>query len=136
MHLIAGRVLKFVASRHFKRISKRNVVEKKRRRTYPRHNYKESVWWHFLSKPTVQDEKHRDGKLFRRRFRVPFELYRQLLHLCRDGSLKKYFLCRENDAVGRPSVPLELKLLGVLRVLGRASCFDSIAELTGTDDVP
>lgn len=38
----------------------------------------------------------------------------------------------KSNCAGSPSVPLELKLLGVLRVLGRGNCFDDIAELTGT----
>ena len=36
--------------------------------------------------------------------------------------------------LGRPAIPLALKLLGALRVLGRASCFDDIAELTHTSE--
>jgi hypothetical protein len=35
------------------------------------------------------------------------------------------------SSAGVPGVPLELQLLGVLRVLGRATCFDGIEELTG-----
>ena len=37
---------------------------------------------------------------------------------------------KETDGIGRPSAPLELKTLGVRRVLGRGICFDGIAELT------
>ena len=35
------------------------------------------------------------------------------------------------DCTGRLAVPTELKVLGVLRVLGRATCFDGITELSG-----
>jgi hypothetical protein len=35
------------------------------------------------------------------------------------------------DAAGRARIPTELKLLGVLRILGRATCFDGIEELSG-----
>jgi hypothetical protein len=35
----------------------------------------------------------------------------------------------EKDCAGRRAAPLELKILGVLRVLGRGYCFDGIEEL-------
>lgn len=35
-----------------------------------------------------------------------------------------------NDAVGQKCAPLELKLLGVLRVLGRGHCLDGIQQLS------
>jgi Na+-translocating ferredoxin:NAD+ oxidoreductase RnfE subunit len=35
---------------------------------------------------------------------------------------------------GFEGVPLELQVLGVLRVLGRGTCFDGIAELTGASE--
>jgi len=38
---------------------------------------------------------------------------------------------KERDALGQPVVPLELLVLGVLRVLGRGMCFDGIYELNG-----
>ena len=33
------------------------------------------------------------------------------------------------DAIGLVAAPLELKILGVLRVLGRGYCFDGVEEL-------
>ena len=35
------------------------------------------------------------------------------------------------DCSGREAVPVDLKVLGVLRILGRATCFDGITELSG-----
>lgn len=40
----------------------------------------------------------------------------------------------EPDACGLAAHPLELKILGGLRVLGRASCFDCIEELNGISE--
>lgn len=34
------------------------------------------------------------------------------------------------DVAGRARIPTELKLLGVLRILGRSTCFDGIFELS------
>ena len=38
------------------------------------------------------------------------------------------------DCVGRPRCPTELKLLGYLRICGRAACFDDIEELSGINE--
>ena len=38
------------------------------------------------------------------------------------------------DATGRAGVPLELKVLGYLRVLGRGWYFDDVAESTGMSE--
>ena len=71
------------------------------------------------------DQLSKDGRLFRRRFRVPYPIFQQIGSLTRE---KMWY--KETDGIGRPSAPLELKILGVLRVLGRGMCFDGIAELT------
>lgn len=46
--------------------------------------------------------------------------------------------CREAfgcvDICGRPLVPLEIKVLGHLRILGRGTCFDGISELSGVSE--
>lgn len=127
-------MLRGVVLRYYKRRVLRFQPKKRQRKHYSRMDYRNSVWWHFINKPTVKDPSHRDGKLFRLRFRVPFNVFDKLLFLCREGPLKDHFLQRDTDVAGRAAVPIELKLLGVLRVLGRGSCFDSVAELTGTDD--
>ena len=64
-----------------------------------------SVWWKFIQRETVQDPRHRDGKLFRRRFRVPYSLFRRLVDTWRE---KQWPLSdtrpdgtRKRDAVGR-----------------------------------
>lgn len=41
---------------------------------------------------------------------------------------------QNQDQFKRESIPIELKVLGVLRVLGRNSTFDCIAELTNSDE--
>ena len=39
--------------------------------------------------------------------------------------------CDTHDLCGRLICPVEIKLLGVLRILGRNWCFDDVAEATG-----
>ena len=66
------------------------------------------------------------GKLFQRRFRVPYPIFLQLVQMARASGE----FTENPDAAGNPAAPLELKILAVLRVLGRGYCFDGEEELT------
>jgi hypothetical protein len=79
-----------------------------------------------LQDPRIKDPKSDEGKLFRRRFRVPFPIFERLTQI----AVELGFPLRPRGANGRRGVPLELKVLGVLRVLGRGTCFDGIQELS------
>lgn len=84
-----------------------------------------SAWSKFLQRDGIGDPSHRNGRLFRYRFRVPYPIYADLLH-----QLQHLPQFRDRvDALGRPSAPLNLKLLAALRVLGRGECFDTCEEL-------
>ena len=94
-----------------------------------------AVWMHshrqYLGEPS-----NRAHVTFRRRFRVTYArfqyLYRETTAAC-DENGNLLFKPLPVDAVGRVGISLEVKLMGALRVLGRASCFDSIAELSNCD---
>ena len=101
----------------------------KKRTPKPRPDYDQSTWAIFMRDPDIRDPTSAAGKLFRRRFRVPYPLYQRLYQMCLEIGFEE-----KKDAAGRPGVPLQLKLLGVLRVLGRATCFDGISELTLADE--
>jgi hypothetical protein len=108
----------------------------------------ESKWWQWLHDPDVRDPRSIIGRKFRRRFRVPYErfvklvadtrhlpapyfmcharlsIYRTLLsHSSALGSWKRdtsdnpVFPDRAN-VYDRKTIPLEIKILGVLRYLG------------------
>ena len=64
---------------------------------------------------TWADPVSRDGKLFCRRFRTTHEFFMDLV----EKSKVLFPNHSINDAAGRKSAPIELKVLGVLRVLGR-----------------
>lgn len=88
--------------------------------------YNMSPWGRMLVHPRTKDPTDRKGgKLFRRRFRVPFPLFERITELTRMNG----WFSEEKDCAGRSAAPLELKILGVLRVLGRGYCFDGIEEL-------
>ncbi|CAM9648073.1 unnamed protein product, partial [Discosporangium mesarthrocarpum] len=68
---------------------------------------------------------------FRRRFRLPFPFYKELVEECKRKSW--FGRLGSADAVGRASTPVELKasLLTVLQILGRGNCFNDIQMVTG-----
>ena len=114
------------------KLAKEAVAEDEKRiyrqRKYEeRPDYMSSVWGRMLLNDRVKDPSDRKGgKLFRRRFRVPFPLFEELVQTTRDSKL----FVEGNDCTGKAAAPLELKILAVLRVLGRGYCFDGVEELT------
>jgi hypothetical protein len=119
-----------VTSSRSSAVSAASSYERKvRDKTIPRRDYRASVWWQALQDPNTKDPQTKAGKKFRLRFRVPFPLFQELVALA-----KVWFPQADTDIVGRPSVPIELKVLCWLRVLGRGSCFDDCEECTGADE--
>ena len=128
----------------FKRVYKRRILQRKltreklsrpryisatilEKRPYRPLNYYDSPWFRLISDRATHDPTTVQGKTFRKRFRVPYFLFLQLLELARElGFTDRTKSCAKIDGI-----PLELKVLGVLRVLGRGTCFDGIQELTG-----
>ena len=126
-----------------KRMAKRRSIAKlnrRPRRTPPNVqrlndiNYQCSPWGQLLVRlaqidggPSIDS---RDGKLFRRRFRVPYGVFCNLVQKCLDKNLFGENASRDRDITGRTLCPVEIKLLSVLRILGRNWNFDDIAEAT------
>ena len=94
-----------------------------------RKDYNDSVWGRMLidESDKLMDCDSAEAKLFRRRFRVPYKLYLIILRWTEEWVAGKE---KSTDCTGRSAVPTSLKLLGVLRILGRGTCFDGIKELT------
>ena len=89
----------------------------KKRIVEPRSLYETSTWGKMLADQRTRDPSTKIGKSFRRRFRVPFPIFEEILRMTRE---KKWF--SENpDCCGRAGAPLELKILGVLRL--RTHCY-------------
>lgn len=97
----------------------------KTRRVYDRESYKESFWFKFMQRD-LTDLNGRDGKLFRNRFTVPYQVFTQLLTFA-----EKWFPQRDFDICGRELTPIFLKLLGTLRMLGKGCSWDLLYELSG-----
>lgn len=90
-----------------------------------RPDYNSSSWGQMLQDPRLDDANSKQAKLFRRRFRVPYTMFRFIVSQCRS---KQLFREREADIAGRRTIPLELKVLGVLRIIGRNWCVDDVNE--------
>ena len=100
--------------------------ERRYRRVFPRPDYKQSVWWKMLEKGDCKVLGTREYQLFRRRFGVGFGRFKTFCEAAREWDTTK-----ETDVTGRPAVPLELKVLGALRMVCKGCAFDAIAELSG-----
>ena len=97
---------KKVATRKKKAV--KSIQQYRKRRYIPRtpkvlKKYQESNWSKMLQLGRCQDPSSKDGKLFRRRFRIPYPLFLEIVEVVRN---KNWF--PEVDCTGAPSVPLEL----------------------------
>ena len=95
------------------------------RKTHLRESYKESCWYKFMQRD-LTDINGKDGKLFRLRFTVPYQLFTQLLSFA-----ETWFPQKKYDVCGRELTPIFLKLLGTLRMLGKGCSWDLLYELSG-----
>ena len=130
-HSIVCTMQKKAKKRRAKRLAEIKVIEeikeRRQRKWEGRPNYMASTWGRMLQSNRINDPTDRKGgKLFRRRFRVPYPIYLQIVDTTRASGL----FTESPDAAGNPAAPLELKILSVLRVLGRGYCFDGVEELT------
>jgi Plant transposon protein len=95
------------------------------RRVYKRESFKDSFWYIFMLRD-LTDLTSRDGKNFRLRFTVPYQVYTQLLSYA-----EAWFPQTPFDICGRERTPIFLKLLGTLRMLGKGCSWDLLYELSG-----
>lgn len=90
---------------------------KRRRAVLPRRDYKASFWWNMLGETGLADPGSREARLFRRRFRIPYQFFQEVIKLVEE---KKWFSTRAKDVAGRPCIPVELKVTRC-RKIGRVS---------------
>lgn len=111
------------------------LKETKRRKIYDRPDYLKSTWWLMLEKGLCKIPTHREYKMFRRRFSVSFPRFKKMVEDAKEWTISedttKKFGDIIADCTGVEAVPLELKILGCLRMSAKGVCFDAIAELSG-----
>ena len=91
-----------------------------------------SAWYQkYIKDPKIDDSTVM--KVFRRRFRMPYQAWQDLVNDCRKSKLFERWNDK-TDAIGLSCSSLELLVLGTLRYLGRGWTFDDIAEATGVSE--
>ena len=96
-----------------------------KRRRISNRDYWGSTWGVMVKKGTYRDATTPQGNKFQRRFRATPEEYENLVSEVRE---KGWWQPNATDAAGRPAAPVELLMLGVLRMLGRACTFDDLGQ--------
>lgn len=95
------------------------------RKKYKRPDYWDSPWGRMIKSGEWRDKNTRMSRKFRRKFRLTPPLIDQLIE-----DLKTLGFSDDEFSFGRRCAPLILKVLGVLRVIGRAWTFDDVEEFT------
>ena len=104
----------------------RSHENRKRKRSAPV-NLEETVWGRMLVNPSLRVAGSFVAKQFRRRFRMPYTLFADIfVPLCVS---KDIFQLKCNSRI-----PVEIRLLIVLRILGRGHTADDCFELSGVGE--
>ena len=105
-----------------------SLVEYNGRIMKAKHRY--SAWFlMYVDNPNLSDVTYL--KDFRRRFRLPYYKYKELLFELKNHPMFARWWDDSVSASKIPTSPLELLLLGALRYLSRGWTFDDITESTG-----
>jgi hypothetical protein len=103
----------------------------KPRKTYLKKDPKMSNWWtdYVLDqRGTFSDLDHPNSRLFAYRFSFSFESVKELIAKIKEHD--EHFWKNKNDAAGREASPIELLVLGSLRLLTRNVTLDNLYEQT------
>jgi hypothetical protein len=121
-----------------KKYLRRLIIKKikfvKKRAKYKRADFKESCWYRlYLDQDHIsyRDPTSKEGKLFRRRFRVPYPIFSRIVEILNDSNkFKNIDKCFD----GTDTIPIALLVLATLRLLGRGITFDGVAECTNISE--
>jgi len=98
---------------------------KKKRKRWTKIDLSNNEWMLALQNPEIKDETSGVAIKFRRRFRVPFVIFNDwIVPICKQYNI---FNIKEEAKV---KVPIEMKVMISLRILGRGNCADDIHELS------
>jgi hypothetical protein len=88
-----------------------------------------TTWGKMIQDPNVRDINTTEGKEFRRRFRLPFPFFKDyLVPECQKANIFDSKLTV--NGVTKDQIPIEIKIMIALRLLGRGNVVDDLAELS------
>ncbi|KAG7344279.1 hypothetical protein IV203_029882 [Nitzschia inconspicua] len=101
-----------------------------------------SLWYNMYCQTGCQERMSGFHSKFRRRFRLPYDQYRELVEMCTADSMKedgtslfkRWRPGKKAALTGKPAAPLELLVLTTLRYLGRGWTFDDLEECTAISE--
>jgi len=100
-------------------------MHKRKRKRANKIDYAGEQWLQMLNNPDLLVETSSAAITFRRRFRVPYVIFKNwIVPICEEHNIF------ETKDTCRVRIPLELKVLVSLRVLGRGNCADDIEEFS------
>ena len=114
--------------------ARKHYIKKKKfksRKSYRKRDPKTSDWWTDYivdERGTFSDLSHREGKLFAYRFSFSLISVRELVSKIKEK--EENFWKRNYDAAGREASPIDLLVLGSLRILTRNVTLDDLYEQT------
>jgi hypothetical protein len=113
-----------------KQLKRRKTIEIKRRNStnWRSVDYSTTPWMRMINNPQINDSTTREGKRFRRRFRLPFPVFEYIVELCKERNI---FEIKNYERI---TIPIEIKVLICLRIFSRGECLDTLYELTGVSE--
>ena len=81
-----------------------------------------------LQNPNIQIPAHPDGIKFRLRFRVPYSVFAAIVHMFTTND--SWNPVSASDFYGKPSHPIQVKIMCALFILGRGTDLDTVSMLS------
>ena len=89
--------------------------------------FSETRWGRMISNPAIEDPTTKEGREFRRKFRLPFPVFSKII--VPECDRLNVFEVKDE---ARVRIPTEFKVLICLRILGRGAYHDDIGEMSGS----
>jgi len=123
-----GLFLEIIDEKHYKYMLDEYNMNKIKKRT--RYNtgitFCDTPWGQLLSNPQILIPESYFARQFQRRFRLPYPLFLQLVEDAKEFNIFNL----DNPYSTRLKIPIEMKCMAALRMLGRDLCCDDVFELS------
>ena len=109
---------------------------RKQRQEFPRVDFASAPWQVMITSGAYKNEMTKEGRNFRRKFRLPASLFDFIVSTVLHRKLFPEYDMNgcSNDAFGRPIASLQVKILVVFRLLGSGGEFASVFDGSKVDE--